>query len=340
MRQILITPEIKTMAREYANNLFADKSDAFVQPVKGLRNLIIDLKEVNNGLANKERYINYLKEIIKDYKKLKNLLPTEFDKYKTKYDGIIEDSPLSSKIKYRRNPLPSKKADRVGLNVSEKEFYKLIVDRMHYDDSRLYLGPYMKKIGINTCVYCNIAKATFSENRKEAYYSFDHWKPKSDYPFLCISFFNLYPSCNNCNVHKLDDESKGFQLYKEEGALRDPFVFQIDRKKLEEGNPDSLVVDFKARNDADKDLSDKYDDDYRITELYNSDDEKRNSYQMLKLIDKHRASYPKAIEASLPLTVNREELFAEVLGVKDDEIIFTDIRKKIKLDTAKDAKLL
>ena len=100
------------------------------------------------------------------------------------------------------------------------------------------------------------------------------------------------------------------------------------------------MVDFKARNDADKDLSDKYDDCYRITEFYNSDDEKRNSYQMLKLIDKHRASYPKAIEASLPLTVNREELFSEVLGVKDDEIIFTDIRKKLKLDTAKDAKLL
>lgn len=340
MRQILITPEIKAMAREYANNLFADKSDAFVQPVKGLRNLIIDLKEVNNGLANKERYINYLKEIIKDYKKLKNLLPTEFDKYKTKYDGIIEDSPLSSKIKYRRNPLPSKKADRVGLNVSEKEFYKLIVDRMHYDDSRLYLGPYMKKIGINTCVYCNIAKATYSENRKEVYFPFDHCKPKSDYPFLCITFFNLYPSCTNCNGHKLADESKGFQLYKKTGAIGDPFVFQIDRTKIEEGDPDTLEVEFKSRNVADKDLSDKYDECYRIREFYNSDDEKRSNYQMWKLIEKHRASYLKAMEASFPLTVDREELFSVVLGVKDDEIIFTDIRKKLKLDTAKDANLL
>ena len=43
---------------------------------------------------------------------------------------------------------------------------------------------------------------------------------------------------------------------------------------------------------------------------------------------------------SLPLIVNREELFTVMLGVKDDEIIFTDVRKKLKLDTAKDAKLL
>ena len=65
-----------------------------------------------------------------------------------------------------------------------------------------------------------------------------------------------------------------------------------------------------------------------------------NSFR-LKDIEKYRASYPDATEASLKLKVNRKELFQDVLGVDDDETnIFTDVNKKLKLDTAKDAKLL
>jgi hypothetical protein len=85
----------------------------------------------------------------------------------------------------------------------------------------------------------------------------------------------------------------------------------------------------------------EYDDCYRITELYNSEDEKRNCYKMLKDIDKYRASYPDATEASLAMKVDRKILFQEVLGVDEDESnIFTDVNKKLKLDTAKDAHLI
>jgi len=340
MKQILITHGIKALAKEYADNLFVDKTYAFVQPIDGLKTLIIDLQEVNEGLADKERYIKYISQIIADFEKLKTILPREFTSYKEKYDGIIQNSPLTAKIKYRKTPLPSIKEEREKLPVSEKEFYKLIVDRMHYSDTRLYLGKYMNRIGINTCVYCNIAKATFSEDKEEVYYPFDHNKPTSEYPFLCISFFNLYPCCDNCNRHKLSDEKKGFDMYTEVEPSNDPFVFEIDRKKVEEGNPKSVIVDFKARNEAERDYAKKYDDWFRINDLYNSDDERRSSYQMLKLIDKCRASYPAATEASFHITVDRRDLFEEVLGVKDDEIVFTDVKKKLKIDTAKDAGLI
>lgn len=341
MRQILITPEIKKMAKQYAKDLFKDKGDAFVQPVAGLKDLIKDLQEVNDGLANKDRYINYLKVIVKDYNKLKQLLPSEFANYKAKYDAIIEDSSLSQKVKYRKAPLPSTKAERDKLGTSEKEFYKLIVARMHYEDTRISLGAYMKKIGINTCVYCNIAKAAVSQDGQEVYYPFDHGKPKSEYPFLCICFFNLYPCCTNCNGHKLDDEKKGFPLYVESDPVSDPFVFNIDQTIIDEKDPLSVVVNFKARDAADEEEAKKYNKDFRIEDLYNTDDEKRNSFQMVRLINKYRASYPAALSASVPsLSVIREELFTDVLGMKDDEIIFTDLKKKLKLDTAKDAKLI
>ena len=341
MKQILITPEIKAMAEEYSKKLFADKPASFVQPVDGLKNLILDLKEVNDGLAHKEMYIKYLEQIIKDYDVLKELLPKRFTTFKRKYDRIIKDCSLSIRIKYRRSKLSSIKAERDKLSTKEKAFYELIIARMHYDDTRLYMGPYMKRIGINTCVYCNLAKATYSEKLKEVYYPFDHRKPKNEYPFLCISFFNLYPSCTECNGHKLDDESKGFDLYIESMPISDPFVFEIDRSKIEEGNPDTVKVDFHSRKIADKKIAEKYNTDFRIEEFYNSDDEKRSNYQMQKLIYSHSCSYSTSLAASVPsVDTDRQKIFTDVLGVKDDEIIFSDPRKKLKIDTAKDAGLL
>lgn len=246
MRQILITPEIKGKAKEYADKLFADKRGGFVQPVTALNNLVVDLKELNKKLPDIDKYVRYVEEIVKDFVQLKNLTPDSFETYKTKYDDILDEPLLATIIRYRKLNLPALKKDRKDLKVSMGKFHEVIVDRMRYESSRLYLGPYMKEIGINTCVYCNNTKATYSEKRKEVYYPFDHGKPKSKYPFLSICFFNLYPCCSNCNTHKLDNEDVDFQLYIDYEPVADSFVFEIDRSKMEENNPNTIDVRFKA----------------------------------------------------------------------------------------------
>lgn len=258
MKQILITQEIKDMAQEYADTLFADKKGKFVQPVAGLRNLILDLQEVNSGLADCDKYVKYVEEIIKDFATLKNLLPSKVDEYKKRYDGILAEDKLSVTIKHRKRNLPKKKEDRKNLQEYSVSFYDEIVCRMHYEDVRLYLGKYMKLIGLNTCVYCNNTKATVSVDRKEVYYPFDHSKPKDKFPFLCISFYNLYPCCTNCNGHKLNDTDKAFQIYLEKEPLRDPFVFEIEKKKMVDGDPKSIQIGFDSRSAADKALADDY----------------------------------------------------------------------------------
>jgi hypothetical protein len=341
MKQILITPTIAAMAQEYADTLFADKKGKFIPPLVGLRNLILDLKELNRDLADCDKYVKYVEEIIKDYATLKNLQPSKVKEYKDRYDAILNETKLCATIKRRKRNLPKEEKDRKGLKEYNVAFYDEIVCRMHYEEVRPYLGKYMKRIGFNTCVYCNNAKATFSQQLEEAYYPFDHSKPKDKYPFLCISFFNLYPCCTSCNGHKLNNADKSFQIYVEQEPMSDPFVFGIERKYVKEGDPKSVKVEFCARREEDKLLAKDYNESYRIKEFYNSEDEKRSSYKMLKDIDKYRASYPKATEASLKLKVDRKYLFQEVLGVDDDENnIFTDVNKKLKIDTAKDANLL
>ena len=341
MKQIVITPEIEKAAQAYADGLFADKRSDFVQPLKGLQNLITDLKEVNDGLADRDKYVEYVERIIKEYKGLLTLKPTKFKEYKDEYDKILKEDRLTVTVKHRGRSLPDSEEERKGLAVKSGVFYEEIVERMHYKDCRQYLAPQMKVIGINTCVYCNIYPALSSATRNEVYYPFDHYKPKSKYPFLCTCFYNLNPICPECNGHKLDDdEKKGYQLYVDSGKGRDPFVFEIDRKKIEEGNPESVEVNFKARVAADKTLCDDYNKWYRIEDYYNDTAVRRDNYQMIRAIDSYRGSYADATEASLPSIVDRRKLFLDVLGVKDDENIFTDLKKKLKVDTAKDARLI
>jgi hypothetical protein len=57
-----------------------------------------------------------------------------------------------------------------------------------------------KNLNINTCIYCNrIYTKTVVKPHKITRPEFDHWYPKSTYPLLALSFYNLIPSCHICN---------------------------------------------------------------------------------------------------------------------------------------------
>mgnify|MGYP003624494980 CR=1 FL=1 len=60
------------------------------------------------------------------------------------------------------------------------------------------------RLGITVCPYCNRTYVQSIKNqnqyhKKRRTSEFDHFFPKSKYPFLAISFFNLIPSCKTCN---------------------------------------------------------------------------------------------------------------------------------------------
>lgn len=60
-----------------------------------------------------------------------------------------------------------------------------------------------KLLNINTCPYCNriYTKTVIRKKDKKTITrpEYDHWFPKSKYPLLALSFFNLIPSCHICN---------------------------------------------------------------------------------------------------------------------------------------------
>lgn len=59
-----------------------------------------------------------------------------------------------------------------------------------------------ENLDMQTCVYCNRLYTTTIITAKREFVAratFDHWFPKSTYPLLALSFYNLVPSCNVCN---------------------------------------------------------------------------------------------------------------------------------------------
>ncbi len=86
------------------------------------------------------------------------------------------------------------------------------------------IRPYMKKLGIKACVYCNAAYAVATDDNK-ATFQVDHYYPKSKYPFLCTSFFNLFPSCMHCNQIKSKNTGYDYCLYTEDPARVNSVLF-------------------------------------------------------------------------------------------------------------------
>ena len=115
-----------------------------------------------------------------------------------------------------------------------------------------------RELKIKTCVYCN-ANYTITDRNGRAYYDLDHWKPKSYYPYLCTSFFNLQPSCPSCNRSKSDnDDKKFFQLWND-GSRKDLAVYKFHINSLSKLdyliNRDRTKLKIEIWNNKSKDKS-------------------------------------------------------------------------------------
>lgn len=72
------------------------------------------------------------------------------------------------------------------------------------------LGTWLAgELNINVCPYCN-RQYTFTVKKNNGENGvrpqFDHFHPKSKYPYLALSFYNLIPSCPTCNHAKSETE--------------------------------------------------------------------------------------------------------------------------------------
>lgn len=115
--------------------------------------------------------------------------------------------------------------------IESRELSGTIQKFLGYTHKRSNLFPEVfQKIGIKTCVYCNgQSTITIGEDKISARYELDHYYSKSEYPYLSIAIFNLYPACTPCNSRKSNTEYEGyFELYKDQ-VKSSPFKFELNK---------------------------------------------------------------------------------------------------------------
>ena len=98
---------------------------------------------------------------------------------------------------------------------------------------------HFKKLNIKSCPFCNNNYVYFYKENAGTYNTIatlEHYYPKSKYPHLSLSFYNLIPSCNTCN-----SKFKGNHTH--EGNILHPYYEDFDERARFSVSVDSLPID-------------------------------------------------------------------------------------------------
>lgn len=210
MRRIYITDIIHNEVTAFCNTLFANITHPkFEKPLDNLTKLALNY----HAGSPKRKYIN---TIIKNYNNLKSAKPSDFNNFISIFENIIQYSELP------------------------EGFSESIVKAMRYDRLRSTEYPnFIKKFTIKACVSCNailtvvidVDKSNPADIKRKNIFELDHFKPTSKYPYFCTSFYNLHPTCGNCNRSKNAEETF-FNLYTESENDLDVFEFKLSEESV------------------------------------------------------------------------------------------------------------
>ena len=119
------------------------------------------------------------------------------------------------------------------------------------------------QLKVRTCPYCN-ANYTRVSFPKAFRADLEHFFPRSEYPYLSVSLFNLFPACQTCNklksdkANRLDGEEILYpysESFDENAQERIPFRFVIDKEaspvKVLSGISDQFSIRLVPVDDTD-----------------------------------------------------------------------------------------
>ncbi|MEM5570548.1 hypothetical protein [Aliarcobacter butzleri] len=181
------------------------------------------MKKVDLSSLNIEDYVNSI-----DIKKIKDTLSD------SKYKRVIDR--IEFLIKMDLNTI------RKYLNITnyyssdEKKEIEKAFNYSAYRQKKEFL-EHFKKLNIKSCPFCNNNYIYFyKEDVSDEYNTLatlEHYYPKAEYPFLSLSFYNLIPSCSNCN-------SKFKGNLSHVGNILHPYYEDFDEKATFSVSVDSL----------------------------------------------------------------------------------------------------
>lgn len=270
-----------------------------------------------------------------------------FSKFKLYYYKILTGNmhdlvPIIEEIEEVKNRKSLRYKKRGANNkLVDSDLMKDIKYCFDYDK---YSGdkPYhiLEKLDVKACPYCNrqyINTYRSKDGRTRA--TLDHFYPKSKFPYLAISFYNLIPSCYACNSGIKGDTTFTYETH------LNPFMssfegmvgFTINYKKAKNSedyiaefytNPDYMKIDFKQiahANTKDYKRSRKNIEEFCLIDLYNL-----HKDQVLKLLQKDvlysKAGLAKSLFKSFPkIFKDEDDVLDTLIDFKTDHKSFNDV---------------
>ena len=174
-----------------------------------------------------------------------------------------------------------------------------------------------EKLDIPTCPYCNrmyTKTVTGEAGEKVIRPEFDHWFPKSQYPLLALSFYNLIPSCHICNSNlkgKIKPDLKyHFHPYNPINNFNPIFSYEL------KDYDDSYKIKIKIG------IRREFEESLKIFELENiyqaHEDEVKD---LIKIRQAYSDKYIEILNKSLKINLSKEEVYRLAFGVhyEDDK---------------------
>lgn len=130
--------------------------------------------------------------------------------------------------------------------------YETVMEKLIFDEKiqrKIKFGTWLaKNIGMKTCPYCNRQYTFTIYQGKEIRPQFDHFYPKSEFPYFALSFYNLIPACPTCNQLKKNKTIKILYPYLEE--FGDKCMFRVNHGEYMMGH--EIKVDFDIKTSISK----------------------------------------------------------------------------------------
>ena len=284
------------------------------QTYSKLKNLIIGINKAELSSIDKN-CLEYIENNLKDILKANNeQLKVYINHFENNYENSIG---IESQKKEDWNPLYK----IIREEIFEKEYNNWGSRKVQYNTYE-----FVKSLDLKTCPYCNRNYTfTVDEDSGKLRPEIDHFYPKSIYPFLAMSFYNLIPSCPICNhtksskisnnlINPYDVKENDFKfIYKP----TDISFTQIDSKKYD---TNSFEIGFKSSN--------KNIETFKLDELY-----KQHKDVVIDLLMK-KTYYPKSYIEELEnnFGFTQDEIYRYLLGnyKKEEDLHKRPLSKLIK----------
>lgn len=252
------------------------------------------------------------------------------DNFPTLYDYFYDDAGNINKDKVK------------SLLLADREKMKELIEKIGPCDDKKLSDTLLNKIfqygnfskretaynichkqGVTVCPYCNRSYImTLEKNCVRP--QFDHYFPKSIYPYLALSLYNLIPSCSICNMAKSNMDTYKTPIlypYEEEFGEEAVFVVGINNNdqfvKYMRGNSSEFQVTLNSTGHVLKDQIESQNDTLHITELYNE-----HKDYITDIFKNYHINTPKRVEELLK---NFPELFSTEEEIRS-LIFMNDIR--------------